>query len=197
MARPKEFDPEDALHAAMRAFWEHGYEHTSFSDLTKCTGVQKASLYGTFGDKRALFLAALERYHDERFDELAARLAVGSSARAILHGLLREKLDSSRGTDGCGKSCLWVNTVVEFAPHDAEVTQRLTRHVQRTQRLLEALFERGRESGELRADLDPALSASLLLCTMWGLSLYARTGANPQRLIGVFDELLVSFEARR
>ena len=62
MARQKEFDREEALDRAMAAFWSKGYAATSIEDLVAHMGIQRGSLYGTFGDKRRLFLAALDRY---------------------------------------------------------------------------------------------------------------------------------------
>lgn len=62
MARPREFDPTEALDAMMRVFWEHGYEATTIADLEVATGVNKRSLYNTFGDKAAIFQAVIEAY---------------------------------------------------------------------------------------------------------------------------------------
>ena len=60
--RPREFDAEKALDAALKVFWRKGYEGASLSDLTKAVGVNRPSLYAAFGDKEALFRQALERY---------------------------------------------------------------------------------------------------------------------------------------
>ena len=65
MARPKEFDPDLAAQEAMEAFWEHGYTATSVTDLLEEMGLHRGSLYGTFGDKKKLFLAALDKYQDQ------------------------------------------------------------------------------------------------------------------------------------
>ena len=61
MARPKEFDVDDALQQALELFWRKGYEATSVQDLVAAMGIQKASLYGTFGDKHSLYMKALQR----------------------------------------------------------------------------------------------------------------------------------------
>ena len=62
MARPKEFDPDDAMGEAMEAFWQHGYHATSVTDLLGEMKLNRGSLYGTFGDKKTLSLAALAEY---------------------------------------------------------------------------------------------------------------------------------------
>src|SRR5262245_35751076 len=90
MSRPKSFSPDSALDAAMQAFWEKGYGATSLTDLTERMGVQKASLYGTFGDKRALFLAALGRYQDQGYERLRAALERPGPVRALVRGLFED-----------------------------------------------------------------------------------------------------------
>src|SRR5215470_7162266 len=74
MARPRSFDPDDALARAMEAFWAKGYEGTSLADLVAATGLNKGSLYAAFGDKRRLYLAAIERYERVAIDATIARL---------------------------------------------------------------------------------------------------------------------------
>ena len=62
MPRPKEFNPDDALEKAMQVFWHKGYEATSMEDLLTAMDLNRGSLYDTFGDKRQLFLKAIDRY---------------------------------------------------------------------------------------------------------------------------------------
>ncbi|MFE2185198.1 helix-turn-helix domain-containing protein [Streptomyces sp. NPDC059455] len=89
MARRKEFDPEVALDAAMRLFWRNGYEGTSTSDLVDELGIARASLYGTFGSKRGLYLAALDRFLSggsgpSPADILASRTSALDAVRDLL-----------------------------------------------------------------------------------------------------------------
>ena len=74
MPRPKAFDPDAALQKAMQVFWERGYEATSVDDLVQCMGINRFSLYSTFGGKHQLFVAALERYHDTIVADLVGEL---------------------------------------------------------------------------------------------------------------------------
>ena len=127
MARPKEFDVEQALEAAMRAFWERGYEATSLSDLTEAMGVPKASLYATYGDKHRLFLAALARYSRHELDGLRAALA-GRSPRAALEAVFAGAVSSLDPRDS-HRGCFVANSVAEVGPHDAEAAEILRRHV--------------------------------------------------------------------
>ena len=75
MGRHREFDVDKALDAALGVFWSKGYEGTSYSDLTKATGVERPALYSAFGNKEALFLRALDRYYAHYLDFLPAALA--------------------------------------------------------------------------------------------------------------------------
>src|SRR5438874_8018466 len=88
MGRPKQFDPDEAMQEAMEAFWERGYAATSVNDLLDEMGLNKGSLYGTFGDKKQLFLAALEKYSDQRTCAVTDILEQKISARKVLASLL-------------------------------------------------------------------------------------------------------------
>jgi TetR/AcrR family transcriptional repressor of nem operon len=168
MARPKEFDPDVALAAAMRKFWEGGFESTSLSDLTACTGVQKASLYATYGDKRCFFLTALARYQDERYARMKAALSAPGSPCAAIGNLLSAAVKEAAARDGSG-GCLYVNTAVELGYRDAEIAGILRHQAQRFAALFEAALERGKRAGEVRRDLDTRAVAQFLLTVLFGL----------------------------
>ena len=121
VGRPREFDEDTALDSALGAFWHKGYEATTLADLCSCTGLHKGSLYQAFGDKKQLFMRSLERYSETEFQKVAA-VAFDSDSpldniRAVVH-------------TGCihvsnGAGCFIVNSLVELAPHDAEVKAAL------------------------------------------------------------------------
>lgn len=186
MARPKEFDPDVALLAAMEAFWERGFEATSLSDLTACTGVQKASLYATYGDKRALFLAALDRYQDLGFAESFGRLDSAPSPRAALEQIFARARQPKEGRKGC----LCVNTAIEMAPHDADVRQRLEKNMQRAEAAVARALERSKELREVRADLDAKATARFLVTSLYGLYVAAKISPGAKRLDDVARTVL-------
>lgn len=171
MPRPKEFDPAQALEAAMQAFWERGYEATSIQDLVDRTGVQKASLYATFGDKRALFRAALEHYQTLGYAKLDAALNEGPSPLAALREHVRGMVEGT-----CDKSsprgCLWVKAALERAPHDAEIADLMQAHVRRVERAFRDALERARERGELAKNTDVEAKARALYGATLGLHVY-------------------------
>jgi TetR/AcrR family transcriptional repressor of nem operon len=83
MAGVKQFDRDEVLDRAMAAFWTRGYEATSIDDLVEATGIGRGSLYSTFGDKRQLFLAALDRYWNTVGMEMFAELSDPDPRHAI------------------------------------------------------------------------------------------------------------------
>ncbi len=181
MARPKEFDPDQALDAAMQCFWEHGFEATSMSVLTKRTGVQKASLYATFGDKQALFRKALARYQDASLERLRARLHDGATALDDIRGFFGDVVKHSTG-DGAKRGCLCVNTAIELAPHDAEVADLCRRHTERVEQLFESALDKAIAAKELPRNFDSAATARFLVATLHGLSVAAKATPSTKRL---------------
>ncbi len=181
MGRPKEFDPDVALSAAMERFWEGGFEATSLSDITASTGVQKASLYATYGDKRQLFLTALSRYQDEGLARLQTTFAAHATARgafeAVFAGIIADcaSKDRSRG-------CLCVNTAVELGPRDPDVAAMLQAHARRVIALFAERLEQGKKDGEVDAGLDVQATARFLLVTIFGITVGGKTGLGARKL---------------
>src|SRR5215470_16041387 len=122
MGRVREFDADAAVDAAMRTFWERGYEGTSLSDLTQATGVGRQSLYLAFGDKQRLYLAALDRYREHFFAPLVAALAGSVDVRTALREAILPLVDGSCVDQPGG--CLVVSATTERAHEDAEVRAR-------------------------------------------------------------------------
>src|SRR5439155_6557880 len=117
MARPKAFDPDQAAQEAMEAFWERGYNATSVSDLLAEMGLHRGSLYGTFGDKKQLFLAALDKYQDQNVAMIREVLEQPGSARQAIVALLDVAIERCTGA-GAARGCLAAKAAMELAPHD-------------------------------------------------------------------------------
>jgi TetR/AcrR family transcriptional repressor of nem operon len=111
--RTKEFRPEAALDAAMHLFWLKGYGATSMRDLLEGMGIGRGSFYDTFGDKHALFLAALDRFEEARTSWVDEALE-GSGADGI-EEVFRRTVEGMTGS-GPRRGCLLANTAVELAP---------------------------------------------------------------------------------
>src|SRR5215218_4175754 len=147
MARPREFDEDEALERAMCVFWDQGYEATSVEDLVGGTRLNRGSLYAAFGDKQALFLKTLARYRAQRMDEVTGCLLQTPSVREAFRRLFfsfveRPAADRARG-------CMLINTAMERAPQDADTARAAAEHFKALEAVFLRALERGRESGEL------------------------------------------------
>jgi len=174
MARPKEFDLERALHRAISAFSQKGFAATSTDELMRAMEVGRQSMYDTFGDKRALFLKALEVYVSENVRAMNVELrAPGSPLAAIRSALVHfsERKDLS-STDGC----MGINAICEFGMRDEDVT-RITRRAASAQRhtLMDTL-RRAQMEGELDARKDIESLADFFESTLAGIRIAAKAG---------------------
>jgi TetR/AcrR family transcriptional repressor of nem operon len=169
MARPREFDIDEALDAAMGAFWGRGYEGTSLADLMHAMGLQKGSIYKAFGDKHALFLCALQRYLDKMYEAQRDTLAGARSPRAALRAWLDRLIEAAPAEGGSCRGCLAVNTLVELGPHDEQSRALLEAHFERVRELLIEQIRQGQGRGEIRQDIDPGQCARLLMTMVAGL----------------------------
>jgi TetR/AcrR family transcriptional repressor of nem operon len=181
VARTKEFDLEAALQAALELFWERGYEATSMADLVERMGVARASIYATFGGKRALYLKALGRYGELVDPKLLAGLSQPGPAlpavRALVEGYAREAAG-----DGGRRGCFVVNTAVELAPHDPLAARRVQASWDFLETALTSALMRAQAQGELGEDKDPRALARFLLVLMQGLRVVGKAAAGPDRL---------------
>jgi TetR/AcrR family transcriptional repressor of nem operon len=181
MARPKEFDEEKALAAALEVFWEKGYEAASVQDLTERMGIQKASLYNTFGDKHALFVRALGAYSAETLDWYREQLDRPGPLRATLAAMFHDMTEECDEDDDC-RGCLCVNSAVELAPHDPAIALLLDQHNQAQEDLFRRALLRAQEAGEIPAALDPVATARYLLNVIAGIGVASKGGAGQERL---------------
>lgn len=181
MARTKEFDPDAALQAALELFWERGYEATSIADLVERTGVARASIYATFGDKHALYLKALDRYGELTDPDLLTRLSQPGPVLPAVRALVERYAGEASGADG-RRGCFVVNTAVELGPHDTQAARRVQGNWDFLETALASALLRAQAQGELAAEKDPRALARMLLVLMQGLRVMGKAAAEPQRL---------------
>ncbi len=182
----KQFSRDDVLDHAMQAFWARGYEATSMQDLVDCTGVNRGSLYATFGDKRALFLAALEAYDEgmrkRLLVDLESRYEPREAVRRLFLGFA-----ASASEKGGNRGCFLINTALELAPHDPEVG----RFVARTQEEIEAFFvhmiKKGKSQGSISAEVKLTETARGLLASLIGLIVLTRSRPDKLLLRSIVD----------
>ncbi|WP_067483280.1 TetR/AcrR family transcriptional regulator [Actinomadura hibisca] len=191
MGRPKQFDPDTAVEQAMQVFWSKGYAATTPQDLVDALGIGKGSLYNAFGSKHALFERALQRYRDSQAIALIHVLEQPGSVRERLRGtlLMLAEMDLA---DPERRGCMAINTVAERGDADPPALDMIKRMFDRTEAAFQALIEEGKRSGEVAPDRDARALGSLLLNTVIGLRLLARTADGPDRLHRVIDAVLDS-----
>jgi TetR/AcrR family transcriptional repressor of nem operon len=191
MVRTKEFRPEVALDAAMHLFWLNGYGATSMRDLLDGMGIGRGSFYDTFGDKHALFLAALDRFEESRTGWIGEVLA-GSGLEGI-EEVFRRTVEGMTGSEP-RRGCLLANTAVELAPRDPEVAEKISRYVSRAEEAFAGALARAQEAGEIPEERDRRALARFLVSNLHGLRVLARAGTDRRTLE---DAARVALEALR
>ena len=184
--RPRAFEIDEALDKAIIVFSERGYHGTSIADLRQGMGVAAGSLYKAFKDKKAIFLAAFDRYKQVRNAVLDDELRLGANGRDKVFRMLRVYAEASLGEAG-RRGCLVVGTAVELAAFDEEAAERVHRSMSRTEEQLRALLAEGQEDGSISLSLDPQATARLLLSLIYGLRVLGKTGPTPAQAYSVVD----------
>ncbi|MEU9895526.1 TetR/AcrR family transcriptional regulator [Streptomyces phaeochromogenes] len=177
--RPRSFDRETALEKAILAFWEHGYEATSVSDLTQVMGIGAPSLYAAFGDKRSLFDEVVREY-GERYGSFGDRaFAEEATVRAAVERMLREAA-AEYTEPGRPHGCLIVHAATNCTTPEVEESLRGRRNANIA--AIESRIRSGVAAGELPADVDAAALARHTGAMIQGMSQQARDGATKEEL---------------
>lgn len=174
MPRQKEFDRTEALDAALGCFWRGGYEATSVQDLVDTTGLNRSSLYDTFGDKRALYLETLRRYQEAQTAAAVAALDAPGSPKAAIRSLV---LRIAAECDGPG--CFMVNSALERAAHDADVARIVGENYAVIEAAWAEAIRRAQAAGEVPAGRDASALARFFVATVFGLRVTARSSPDP------------------
>ncbi len=190
MARKRAFDEEYVLEQVVDLFWQKGYEATSMSDLTAATGLQKPSLYAAFGDKMALFEAALRRYNHQHARRMEQLLQQGKTARQSFEHLFRY-LTRSDDDHQAEYGCFCINTMVELAPHDERFAVLTREHQMYLSALFTRRLERAIAEEELGANYDAQAHAQALVTGMIGLTVMLKTNPDPT-FIGTTTSMLIA-----
>lgn len=173
-----------ALDAAIECFRRRGYEATSIRDLTDCMGIGPTSLYNTFGDKRALFIKALERYVDCSVRARLARLESSLPPKQAVRALIEDVVDRSL-TDRTRGGCLLINSALEIAPHDPQVGAEIAKRLGEIEGFFRRSISAGQSSGTISRKLSPSDFARLLLGVLLGIRVLARSKPERTLLEGV------------
>jgi TetR/AcrR family transcriptional repressor of nem operon len=192
MARPREFDINQALNQAMLVFWQKGYEATSIDYLLERMRINRASLYGTFGEKRALFRQALKHYEVLFGYRALLERAKQGSPKAAIKGFFEETIRTLTRTPPSDRwGCFMQNTALELAPHDPEIGKIVQNNFHACHALFGQVLELAKQKGELRkTPQETADLAIFLFANLSVLRLLAKAGMNEKALRAVANNAL-------
>ena len=189
MARHKEFDRDEALHKAMEVFWSRGYEAASIQDLVEHMGINRQSLYDTFGDKHALYLQALDRYREVEGRKMLELLERPGSVKKALRQLFQGVVEGSF----CGgerRGCLIGNAMSELAGRCKETAARTCSNMAAAEEALYRALLRGKKEGEIKEGRDLRAVARFLYSSLQGLQLMAKATRDRRTLKDVIKVTL-------
>ena len=195
MARPREFDEEAVLDAAMQCFWRRGYEATSVRDLIDKTRITGASLYNAFGDKRALFIKSLDRYVEHSVADRIRRceaLPPREAIEAFFSDVLKRSLE-----DPERKGCMLVNTALDAAPPDEAFRENVAAVLMRIEMFFLGRIESGQADASIASLLPAEDMARHLLSVLMGLRVLARVRPEPALLKGIVASALGMLDCAR
>ena len=176
MPRPRSYDETALLDSAMQMFWARGYEQTSISDLVAETGVNRASLYTAYPDKRALFMASVQHYLDhvtrESIEQLSEATPAAEAVRSFFLAL------ATSPPRKIGRGCLITNSAVEFSDTDPEISALIRRAFKKVEQVLTKRLQEAQAARQLDKSVKPAAYARQLLVLIQGLRVMARAGVS-------------------
>ncbi|PIB35287.1 TetR family transcriptional regulator [Reichenbachiella sp. 5M10] len=186
MARQKTYKEEEVIDKAMNLFWRHGYETTSMAMLEKEMGINKFSIYASFGSKDGVFLESIKLYKT-KLNVILDKLKNSSEGVAAIKQYFHDFLAFSKDTK-CGKGCLISNTANEFGPDADPVLQvQMTKFTMEVRQLFADIL--GQDLRKDAATIDE--QADYLIVSMFGLSSASRM-FNPSQIGHYIDNIFKS-----
>ena len=179
--RPRSFDREVALGAAMEVFWKKGYEATSIHDLTEAMGINPPSLYAAFGDKEQLYLAAVEHYQAWRREKVGSILEEEPTARGAIERLLTEY--ATELTRPCHPAGCMLAMSAACSSASADAQEALAERRSMARRRLKERIDRGLREGDVPAGTDAGALADFYTTIVVGMAMRAKDGATRRTLL--------------
>ena len=184
--RPRDFDIDQVAASVAEVFWKHGYHATSIETLCNATGLQRGSLYGAFGDKQGLLVAAFESYAQGAVAALKERLEARRPPReALREALLHYTRVAAKLTGRHG--CFITNATLELLPADDALRPHIEETLKRIAALLAAAVVRGQKTGAFDAGLDEQAVGHFLLCIVQGLRVLGKVSLDEKELVSIVD----------
>jgi len=196
MARPRTFDPDRVLDEAVEVFSEAGFDGTSVPALVERLGICRQSLYAEFGDKRGLYLRAVERYGTSQMDAKIRLLQAEGPPLDHLKTVLRGHASIATGCPGNG--CLAARAIMEIQ-NDPEALAIVDAQVERFEAAVRDNLARAQAAGTVRADARPARLARTIVTTIYGMGVLSRLPGSGPRVadaVATLLDLVASVEVR-
>ncbi|WP_296614198.1 TetR/AcrR family transcriptional regulator [Sphingomonas sp.] len=192
--RPREFDVDQALTAALRVFWSKGYEGASMTDLTDAMGITRPSLYAAFGNKESLFRKALDLYEREKLCYMGQALEA-PTARGVAQRLLQGSLQNQTSGDD-PRGCLGVISSVACGAEADCIRQEVLERGRIAHQALIERMERAIAEGDFNAPVDPEGITKYLTAILQGMAVQAGAGASREDLQRLVDTTLAMWPSR-
>jgi AcrR family transcriptional regulator len=174
IGRPREFDVDQALDAALVVFWRQGYEGTSLADLTSAMSISRPALYGAFANKKELFFRALDRYYAidaaHTFTAVDEPTARGVTEQYLLRSI--EQLTNPKRPTGC----FVLQTALVCSADNEDIAARMARQRRFEEETLRRRYRKAQAEGDLPADEDPVALARFICTFRHGLAVMACGG---------------------
>jgi TetR/AcrR family transcriptional regulator, transcriptional repressor for nem operon len=177
---------DKALNKAVGVFSERGYHATSIEDLIEAMELASGSIYKAFKDKRAVFLAAFDRYKAVRDEKLRDAIGKGTTGRERIRLALMFYGEASQGAEG-RQGCLVTCSAAELATFDADLAQRIAAALDRNEEMMSDLIRQGQADGSVSGQIDGKATARLMLCLVHGMRLIGKTGRTRSQMAPVVD----------
>ncbi|AFY37898.1 regulatory protein TetR [[Leptolyngbya] sp. PCC 7376] len=181
MARRKEFDKEEVLEKAMDTFWRFGYEGTSMQSLVKNMGINRSSLYETFGDKHSLFEAAITHYEQTRVKGMVTCLQEIGASKPAIAKVFNDLIEQSVG-DKDRRGCFLTNTAIELCPHDPQIAEKIAVDMKIVERAFYKVLVNAQKQGEIAPTKDLSEIAQYLTSSFQGIRVMAKVNQEPDFL---------------
>lgn len=174
--RPRAYDPDAALDAALKAFWARGLSATSLDDISAATGMNRPSLYAAFGDKKSIYRKSLDRYNEQFLGRLEAALFAGSSLEDDLISFYSTALSVYRSGERRALGCAAICTATTEAASDDDIRSDLAKALDRIDLALMTRFQQAQARGQLGPSAAPEHLGRVAAAILHSLALRVRAG---------------------
>lgn len=187
MARPINFDRNKVLDKLTMLFWEKGFYDSSIADLTKVSGLNRSSLYNSFGNKETIFGLVLEHYKGEYSKKHLKNILKTRPVKKAFEEYFLSLITSDKNRR---LGCLMVNTSIELSPHNIKIDKELQKSFKDVEELFYQVLKQAQDNNEINAQTDIKLLANYLLNNVYGLRVSARAGSTEQQLKNTLSIIL-------